>query len=111
LVGSNRAGVIANSYSTTVVCVGGGRWDWGGLIGDNSAQSFGRDIIIQSVVVNSFWDTQASGASASNGGTGLSTSSMYRQETFAGWDFNYVWTICEGRDYPRLRWEHVACEP
>ncbi len=28
----------------------------------------------------------------------------------AGWDLGNVWTICEGRDYPRLRWEDVQCE-
>jgi len=28
----------------------------------------------------------------------------------AGWDFNDVWTICEGKDYPRLQWESVKCE-
>ena len=27
-----------------------------------------------------------------------------------GWDFENVWMICEGRDYPRLRWEGVRCE-
>ncbi len=27
----------------------------------------------------------------------------------AGWDFDTIWTICEGKDYPRLRWEGVEC--
>jgi len=37
----------------------------------------------------------------------------------AGWDFidetengtEDIWMICEGRDYPRLWWEEVECEP
>ena len=26
-----------------------------------------------------------------------------------GWDFESIWIICEGGDYPRLRWEGVRC--
>ena len=31
--------------------------------------------------------------------------------TFVGWDFENIWTICEGVDSPRLQWENVVCEP
>jgi hypothetical protein len=27
----------------------------------------------------------------------------------AGWDFDTIWTICEGKDYPRLGWEGIEC--
>jgi len=40
----------------------------------------------------------------------LTDSLMKMQGSFVGWDFENVWTICEGRDYPRLRWEGVACD-
>jgi hypothetical protein len=30
---------------------------------------------------------------------------MKQQATFAGWDFTNIWTINEGNDYPRLKWE------
>jgi len=35
----------------------------------------------------------------------------YQQASFVNWDFDTVWMICEGRDYPRLQWEGIACEP
>ncbi|MBN1510025.1 MAG: hypothetical protein JW955_24480 [Sedimentisphaerales bacterium] len=40
------------------------------------------------------------------------TSELVVARTFldAGWDFEEVWMICEGRDYPRLRWEGVVCD-
>ncbi|MCP4452690.1 MAG: hypothetical protein GY809_14605 [Planctomycetes bacterium] len=39
--------------------------------------------------------------------TSLLTSAMMSQETFAsvGWDFDSVWVIDEGLNYPVLRWE------
>ena len=44
-------------------------------------------------------------------GTGKMTAQMQTATTFidAGWDFQSVWMICEGGDYPRLRWEGVRC--
>ena len=68
----------------------------GGLIGDGSGP-----------VSSCFWDTAVTGQSRSQGGVGKTTTEMQRAETFkaAGWDFDHVWTIEEGSDYPRLRWE------
>jgi hypothetical protein len=43
-------------------------------------------------------------------GMPLTTEQMRQQASFIAWDFEDVWTICEGRDYPRLRWEGVTCE-
>ncbi|MEN6575683.1 MAG: hypothetical protein ABFD90_05010 [Phycisphaerales bacterium] len=42
----------------------------------------------------------------------LPTAEMQTAATFldAGWDFENTWTICEGMDYPRLRWEDVDCD-
>jgi hypothetical protein len=52
-----------------------------------------------------------SGGGPDNGvGTALTTEQMGQQASFVGWDFGGVWTICEGRDYPRLRWEGAECE-
>jgi hypothetical protein len=36
---------------------------------------------------------------------------MRQPASFIGWDFENTWTACEGKDYPRLQWEGVACEP
>jgi hypothetical protein len=52
-----------------------------------------------------FWDTQTTGQTPSDGGTGKSTAEMKRQSTFtaAGWDFAKVWGIGEYQSYPYLR--------
>ncbi len=67
-----------------------------------------------------FWDAELSGPVTAVGNCsistpfiqGLTTAQMQTASSFvtAGWDFENVWTICEGRDYPRLRWESVNCE-
>ena len=58
----------------------------------------------------SFWDTQTSGRTVSRGGTGKTTIQMKTLATFtsAGWDFAYIWAICEGTNYPRLQWQIPA---
>ena len=66
--------------------------------------------------ISCFWDAQLSGVSVANGAnpmepaTGLTTEQMQDQNILrdAGWDFNHVWTICEG-DYPRLQWQAEDC--
>jgi len=100
LVGWN-AGNVTECYSVGPVT--GGPWNHGGLVVANSTRSVSR----------CFWDIQTSGQASSDGGTGKTTALMQTASTFAtaGWDFVEIWTICEGRDYPRLRWEQVGCEP
>jgi hypothetical protein len=66
-----------------------------------------------------FWDVDVSGTTEPLGNrpaepgnvTGLPTAQMQTAAPFvaAGWDFADTWTICEGTDYPRLRWEQVEC--
>lgn len=59
---------------------------------------------------NSYWDTQTSGqncassgcAGTPNSAQGLTTSAMQTKSTFAGWDFDNVWTISAGH-YPTLK--------
>jgi len=102
LVGSVFGGSITMSYSTGIVS---GETYVGGLVGSN----YGSDI------TSSFWDFQTSGQTTSDSGTGKTTAEMQTAGTFlnAGWDFvdetingsNDIWTICEGRGYPRLWWE------
>jgi hypothetical protein len=93
LVGSNDGGSIVYCYSTGMVS---GLSDVGGLIGNNN---MGVD--------NSFWDMNNSGQASSAGGTGETTAEMKTESTFtdAGWDFTSIWAICEGTNYPRLRWQ------
>ena len=83
----------------------------GGLVGNNEG----------GMVTDSFWDTESSGLSISDGGVGRTTSRMQRESTFtnAGWDFvdetvngtEDIWWILEDQDYPRLNWELIEDEP
>ncbi len=43
---------------------------------------------------------------------GLTTAQMQTAAPFlaAVWDLKHIWTVCEGEDYPRLRWEGVECD-
>jgi len=59
------------------------------------------------VVRSSYYDTQVVGSGVSDSyATGKTTAEMKQQATFAGWNFTNVWTINEGNDYPRLKWEN-----
>lgn len=95
LVGRNE-GTITNCYSTGRVL---GNSSVGGLVGLND---FDEEVIA------SFWDTETSGQTTSNGGTGLTMKEMQMQITFmdAGWDFiTPIWKMsCEGMSYPKLTW-------
>jgi hypothetical protein len=75
LVGNNK-GTITSSYSTGLVTANSIA---GGLVGVNDSGS----------ITSSFWDTEASGLSDSDGGIGLTTNQMQDINTFlvAYWDF------------------------
>jgi len=97
LVGFNERGaIITNCYATGNVSSNG---SVGGLVG------FGGS------VYSSYWDTQTSGLSTSSCGTGKTTAEMQMASTFIGWAHNPVWTIDEGKDYPRLWWENMPGKP
>jgi len=102
LVGQNSQGTVSNSYSTGRVT---GMSYVGGLVGDGGAVS------------NSFWDTQTSGQTTSDGGTGKNTTEMQDIATFsgAGWNITavalnetnpaYTWNIVNNVTYPFLGWQ------
>jgi len=75
----------------------------------------------QGTLVSCFWDVELSGTTDGildqdpdpEQAVGLTTAQMQTASPFidAGWDFETVWMICEGRDYPHLRWEYASeCE-
>ena len=124
LVGDNDQGSVFHCYSTAAVT---GSKDVGGLVGDNrgsvstcysTGRVFGTDrvggLIGYSLgsVSHCFWDTDVSGCTWSNGGTGLTTAPMHDPNTFiqAGWDFagepnngtSEVWQMPGGGGYPAL---------
>ncbi|MBP7052227.1 MAG: hypothetical protein KBE65_14540 [Phycisphaerae bacterium] len=94
----NVFGIITASYSTGFVS---GKNLVGGLAGAGGPQG----------VTSSFWDIETSGQAASAVGTDKTTAEMQTAATFldAGWDLMDTWSICEGRDYPRLQWEAIDC--
>ncbi|MFN7305222.1 MAG: beta strand repeat-containing protein, partial [Acetobacteraceae bacterium] len=83
LVGGNE-GSITQSYATGAVT--GSSNQVGGLAGRNASGG---------TITQSYWDTQTTGRTTSDGGTGLTTAQMQDITSFstnyAGWDFNSVW--------------------
>ena len=99
LIAAN-GGTVSKSYSTGSV---NGNEYLGGLVGYSD----------QGTVSGSFWDTETSGQSTSDGGTGKTTTDMKNITTFsdAGWDIitvadlgtrniAYTWNIVDGDTYP-----------
>lgn len=84
LVGNN-SGSITNTYSIGIV-------NGGGLVGSNSGS-----------VNSSYWDTGFSGVATSSGGTAETTTLMFTQSIFTGWDFATTWGIISGQSYPYLK--------
>jgi len=81
LVGYNY-GTITESYSTGSVS---GDYRVGGLVGYNYNSG---------AVTDSYWDTETSGQSGSDGGTGLTTDEMTGDDApdnMTGFDFDAVW--------------------
>ena len=105
-----QASFVANCYATGQVTV---------LNGQGEDVPFGAGGIggaLQSndgVLEGLFWDVETSslrhgvagGGPDPAGLVGLTTSQMQRAESFVGWDFDEIWTIDDGADYPRLRWQ------
>jgi hypothetical protein len=102
LVGVSE-GTVSNSYSTGNVT--GTEWV-GGLVAENDG-----------TVSNSFWDTETSGQSTSDVGTGKNTTEMMDIATFSGAGWNivavapsetndaYTWNIFDKQTYPFLSWQ------
>jgi hypothetical protein len=66
--------------------------------------------IVEAVQESCFFLAPEDGGGPDNGlGTPLTAQQMKQQASFIGWDFLDTWTICEGADYPRLKWEDIEC--
>ncbi len=64
----------------------------------------------ESLIEDCYWDIETSGLATSAAGEGRTSEQMRQQASFAGWNFESTWTICEGVDYPRLQWKGVECD-
>jgi len=93
LVGENCYSCsISRCYSTGKVCKTDGADDGGGLIGSGNKDD----------ITDSYWDVATSETTESDGGKGKITSKMQSRTLYNGWDFEKIWEIDEGKDYPRL---------
>jgi hypothetical protein len=92
-------GLIGNSEINIKNCFSSGKVlgtvSVGGLIGDGFPNR----------TSNSFWDTETSWQTLSDGGEGKTTAEMKTESTFtdASWDFIEIWNIGENQAYPYLR--------
>jgi hypothetical protein len=92
LVGENSGG-IANCYASATVAAPPAS---GGLVGKDSGGS----------ITCSYFLAQANGGGPDNGlGGVLSDTQMREQASFNSWDFESIWILYEGGNYPHLRWE------
>lgn len=94
LCGWNDPGSVVRCYSTGQIITEPGGYHAGGLVGRlQNGQTY-----------NSYWDTQSSGVSSSSGAaTGLNTSAMMQRDSYRNWNFDTLWQIFEGTDYPVMR--------
>lgn len=91
LVGDHR-GKIENSY-TVVPVSGNGVGSNGPLVGMNGGGT----------VINSYYNIDVAGQSDNGQGTAKTTAELMSAATFTDWDFNTVWSINEGIEYPKVR--------
>jgi len=95
LLGYAGQSLLLNSYSSGAVS-GGGTY-----VGGFAGRNFGSN------VYSCFWDTESSGWTTSDAGTGKTTADMKTQSTFlaAGWSFIHMWDIdgVTNNGYPFLR--------
>ncbi len=106
LIGYNEAECV-NSYSTGLVTAPGFT-RVGGLVGYNETVG-----AFPGTVTDSFWDTETSGQSASEGGTGKTTEEMKDVATFqaAEWAISRIWNVFYGcnEGYPCLIGVNLCC--
>ncbi len=131
LVGMNFGGVINNCYSIGSVT---GNHNTGGFVGSHVFENatIQNSYCIGNVsgnfdtggfsgeagfcdLIGCFWNIDlgfppyfsigGSGEDVSEDVQGLTTEQMQMMSTYTGWDFDTVWRICDGMNYPRLQWE------
>ncbi|MBP7052018.1 MAG: PASTA domain-containing protein [Phycisphaerae bacterium] len=109
LLGANE-GSVAGSYAAVHITTSE-QENVGGLIGYNgfSRSRGGQGAPLP--VTGCYWLGVADSEGLDNGhGIPLSDAQMKQKASFAGWDFESTWMICEGVDYPRLQWEGAECD-
>ncbi|MFN6991899.1 MAG: hypothetical protein ACK4MM_04165, partial [Fervidobacterium sp.] len=93
---ASGAGGVTNCYSAIKVVNGGGFAGNAASSGKSGASSVYYD---QDVA-----GTTTDALGLSYGVTPKTTTEMKQRSTYQGWDFDNVWNINDGNDYPYLRW-------
>jgi len=57
------------------------------------------------IIIYSYWDTEVSKQENSDGAQPCTTKEMKCSITYKDWDFNEIWYIKQGTEYPVLRWQ------
>lgn len=109
---------IQDSYATGEIRVHGfPSYDWAGLIPGNNINAevincytsvdesiYGLIYDVENTV-HSYYDTAVTGIYLPTDKAAREKEQMYQKSNYEGWDFETVWYIDEGKDYPRLRFE------
>lgn len=82
---------IYRSYAAAIV---EGEHQTGGLAGWNEQE--------KAQIKDSYYDIDVSGQADTSKGLPRPSAEMKRKETFDGWDFDYFWSINDGKSYPYL---------
>lgn len=109
LGGCYSACAIGNCYSIANVKAEGSYNSWAYGIGGYAENCYFAGTIsaadnvfpLGSYNTNSYYDSEKTKISGKQGA--LTTKEMKQQASFQGWDFDNIWTIQEGVDYPKLR--------
>ncbi len=111
ICGMNESnGSIIKCYATGSVFGGNNSEYLGGLVGFNT-KSLPERLIPGGIITSCYLLSPADGGGPDNGlGSLLTDEQMKQKSSFIDWDFENIWMICEGKDYPRLQWENVQCE-
>ena len=101
LIGQNIRGDVIHCYSTGVPT---GNSAVGGLCGAVTTGSGYQD-------TGNYWDIETAITDNSEMGIGKTTAQLKSLATFVpGWNFDVVWAMCEGANYPRLQWQVLATD-
>ncbi len=105
-------GSIINCYAAGNISGGPNSLDCGRFVGRNQTVARERGpSLVAGTIGNCYFLQPPDAAPDTQGGLPLTDEQMKKQGSFVGWDFEDVWSICESKDYPRLRWEQVRCRP
>lgn len=130
LVGVNWLGVVADCYTAVVVEAAAGAAQIGGLVGynymgtvascyvsgtargpaDESVGALAGRSAAHARTYRCFYLAASDGGGPDRGaGTAVTAEELRSRSTFADWDFQQTWMICEGEDPPHLLWEGLSC--